>query len=137
MSVSRVRAIWVLTALVAVTAVAVDLRWVPAFDLELGLSDLLWFGLLIVGFYLAESSLIRVRLGSDAIGFSLMEFPLVLGLFFCSPQLLVASRVLGGAASFAWRRPRLQKGVFNCALFAAEPPVRWQSGMRWSLDRTH
>ena len=78
---------------------------------------------LAVGFLAAELLPVHLRLGREAYAFSMMELPLVVGLFFVRPDLLVISRVLGSLAAFVIQRKDVQKMAFNCALFALETSV--------------
>ena len=64
--------------------------------------------------------MVHLRLGGNAFAFSMMEIPLVLGLFFVRPDLLVVARLVGGLAAYAWQRKALVKTAFNCALFVLE-----------------
>jgi diguanylate cyclase (GGDEF)-like protein len=75
------------------------------------------------GFLAAEVNTVHIRMGREAYAFSLMEFPLVLGLFFVRPDLLVVCRLAGTVLAFLWTRRPLQKALFNCALFALETSV--------------
>ena len=55
-----------------------------------------------VGFFAAERWVVHLRFGREAFAFSMMELPLVLGLFFVRPD-----RVRGGAAGRLARRSSL------------------------------
>jgi predicted signal transduction protein with EAL and GGDEF domain len=111
--------IWAFTAAVAVCAAAVQWFAVP----HGGLGDdwpWVWPVLVTAGFLGAELVVVHLRLGRDAYTFSLMELPLVLGLFFVRPDLLIWCRLAGAALAFLWQRKALQKAAFNCAMFALE-----------------
>ncbi|MGA8210803.1 MAG: hypothetical protein WB798_11685, partial [Nocardioidaceae bacterium] len=79
-----------------------------------------WPVALVVGFLVAELLIVHLHLGREAYAFSVMEIPLVLGLFFVRPDLLVLCRVAGALIAFVHERRPLQKTAFNCALFALE-----------------
>ena len=76
-----------------------------------------------VAFTAAELLPVHVRLGREAYAFSMMELPLVIGLYFVRPDLLVAARVLGSLVAFVVQRKAPQKLAFNSALFALETAV--------------
>ncbi len=76
-----------------------------------------------VGFGLAEVFVVRLRLGRDAYAFSLSEIPLIVGLFFANPELLIVARLGSAVLVFAWRRTPARKAAFNLALFALEVTV--------------
>ena len=76
--------------------------------------------LVTAGFLGAELLVVHLRLGREAYTFSLMEIPLVLGLFFVRPDLLIWCRLAGTALAFLWQRKATQKAAFNCAMFALE-----------------
>jgi hypothetical protein len=83
----------------------------------------MWPLVLAVGFMAAELLPVHLRLGREAYAFSMMELPLVVGLFFVRPDLLVVSRVLGSLIAFVIQRKDLQKMAFNTAMFALETSV--------------
>jgi diguanylate cyclase (GGDEF)-like protein len=80
----------------------------------------IWPVLVTAGFLGAELVVVHLRLGRDAYTFSLMEIPLVLGLFFVRPDLLLWCRLAGAGLAFVWQRKATQKAAFNCAMFALE-----------------
>jgi diguanylate cyclase (GGDEF)-like protein len=86
-------------------------------------SSAVWLVVLPVAFLAAEVFVVHVRIGRDAFAFSLMEVPLVLGLFFVRPDLLVACRLVGALLAFVYQRKAIQKAVFNAAMFALETSV--------------
>ena len=76
---------------------------------------------LAIGFGLAEAAVVHVQLRRQTLSISLSEIPLVLGLFFVSPLVLVLSRLIGSSgALFAVRRQPLVKALFNIGMFAFE-----------------
>src|SRR3954451_5877590 len=83
--------IWALTVTVAVLAAAVQWVVVPH---GAGSADWPWVWPVLVtaGFLGAELLVVHLRLGREAYTFSLMEIPLVLGLFFVRPDLLIWCR---------------------------------------------
>ena len=118
------RAVWVLTVAVGLTAMAIQ-WWVVA-PLGAEAPTHRWHVPAIavaVGFGLAEVFVVRLRLGRDAYAFSLSEIPLIVGLFFANPELLVVARLGSAALVFAWRRTPPRKAAFNLALFALEVTV--------------
>jgi len=120
MTAARSRAVWALT--VALTVAAVGLYWwrvrpLPEPSTSWSVPSLL---VLAGGFFAAEARPVYLRLGRQAYAFSFMELPLVLGLFFVRPDLLVASRLLGAPVAFVVQRRAPQKAAFNASLFALE-----------------
>jgi diguanylate cyclase (GGDEF)-like protein len=103
-----------------VGAVAVQWFAVPRTSESAGGWPWVWPVLVTAGFLGAELVVVHLRLGRDAYTFSLMEIPLVLGLFFVRPDLLVWCRLAGALLAFVWQRKALQKAAFNCAMFALE-----------------
>jgi diguanylate cyclase (GGDEF)-like protein len=119
-STARDRAIWALVACAA--AVAGGIEWFlvrPQVDVGRDWS-FWWTPVVTAGFLAAELLVVHLRIGREAYAFSLMEMPLVVGLFFVRPDLLVVCRVAGAALVFVWERRPLQKALFNCSLFALE-----------------
>jgi diguanylate cyclase (GGDEF)-like protein len=76
-----------------------------------------------LAFFAAERFTVHVRLGSEAIAFSMSEVPLVVGLFFVRPDLLIVARLIGGGLGLVWQRTAFHKLVFNCALMILETSV--------------
>src|SRR6202035_5394936 len=69
----------------------------------------------------------------NAHSFSLSELPLVLGMYFASPQLLISTRLVGAlVALWLIRRAPPVKVVFNLALYAIEAEVAM-----WLLSILH
>ena len=123
MTPARVRAIWAFIVLMALCACLLYvLAVVPLVDQT---EDFPWAWAVAValGFMAAELLPVHLRLGREAYAFSMMEIPLVVGLFFVRPDLLVISRVLGSLVAFVIQRKDVQKMAFNCAMFALETCV--------------
>ncbi len=83
-----------------------------------------------VGFGLAEVFVVHMRLGRNAYAFSLSEIPLVVGLFFVRPDLLILARLASALVVFGVRRTPVRKAAFNLSLFALEVAVAvivWRS----------
>ena len=116
----RGRSIWALIGAAALVAAAVEWFLVVPYADHGRDWPLLWPVVVAVGFLLAELLVVHLRIGGEAYAFSLMEIPLVLGLFFVRPDLLVACRLIGAAVAFVWERRAAQKAAFNCSLFALE-----------------
>ena len=137
--------VWLFTACVALAAAGLHVGFVhdlhtpePPFDMS--------FWLLGVLFMLAEIAVVHVQLRREVYTWSLSEIPMVLGLFFATPSVLVAAHVIGaGLALLFHRRQRSHKLVFNLANFwfqtcilliiygavVGNDPVR-PCGMGWS-----
>ena len=79
------------------------------------------WGLFVVAFAATEMAVVHLHVRRSAQTFSLSEVPLVIGLFFIAPHLLIAARLLGAApALFFVRRQRSVKLAFNLASLATE-----------------
>ena len=77
--------------------------------------------LMVLGFALAELSVVYLPIGRNAHSLTLNEIPLVVGLFIMPPTHYVLARVLGAAVPLAWRNRRsLRKLAFNLAQYALE-----------------
>ena len=72
-------------------------------------------------FAMAEIFVVHFELGRESHTFSLVEIPIVLGLLFVDPLLLVAAHVIGAGAALAlYRRQAPVKLLYNVAAFALE-----------------
>ena len=79
---------------------------------------------LAVAFALAEMFVVHIQFRSEAQTFSLVELPLVLGLFFTPPAWIVPAHLLGAGAALAlYRRQPIRKLTYNLAAFALEDVV--------------
>ncbi len=82
-----------------------------------------WWAL-AVGFAATEVFVIHLERGRETHTFSLVEIPLVVGLYLASPLALVVSRLAGaGLALVIHRRQRPAKLLFNLSMFALETCV--------------
>ena len=115
----RSAGLWVYIVVVALLGAAVH----GSFVMPLAEGQSVGWGWLVavtIAFFVAERWTVHLRLGREAFAFSMMEIPLVLGLFFVRPDLLIVGRLLGSVLAFVWKRKSLQKALFNCALFMLE-----------------
>ena len=109
----------------AVAAALLVLAWATAQPLDLHVPfssavELPWWAWGLA-FAATEACVLNLQVRREGQTVSLSELPLVLGLFFCAPLLLVAARVLGSAAVYVlYRRAPALKTVFNLSLVAAE-----------------
>ena len=79
---------------------------------------------LVALFALAESCVVHVYVDRQARTFSLSEIPLVLGLVYLSPIVLVAARVIGSAVALTTvRRQPFTKLLFNLSYFLLDTCV--------------
>ncbi|MGZ8736637.1 MAG: putative bifunctional diguanylate cyclase/phosphodiesterase [Nocardioides sp.] len=118
----RSAGLWVYIGAIALVGVAVHVTAVLPIAAG-GDRAVSWPSLVAVtlGFFAAQGFVVvHLRLGGNAFAFSMMEIPLVLGLFFVRPDLLLVARLVGGLAAYAWQRKVLVKTAFNCALFLLE-----------------
>ncbi|HEX9992254.1 MAG TPA: EAL domain-containing protein [Acidimicrobiales bacterium] len=76
---------------------------------------------LAVLFAVTEAFVVRVQLRRDSHAFTLSEIPLILGLAFFSPAVLIAARLVGGAGTLLLvRRQSPIKLAFNLSMFYVE-----------------
>jgi diguanylate cyclase (GGDEF)-like protein len=117
----RSRGLWVYIAGIALAGLTIHVTAVVplAARSATGFSAV-WLVAVTVGFFLAQRYVVHLRLGGEAFAFSMMEIPLVLGLYFVRPDLLLVARLAGGLAAFVWQRKAPRKVAFNCALFMLE-----------------
>ncbi len=120
MNAPRRGAIWVFILLIALAAAAIQALVVVPLGHHAGPWPAAAPVLVALGFTAAQLSVVHLRLGREAYAFSLMEIPLVLGLYFVRPDLLIGCRLVGAALAFLWQRRAPQKAAFNCAMFALE-----------------
>ena len=120
MTPARDRAIWGFIISLALAATGLHVFGVLPLVDESRTWNWAWPLAVAVAFMAAELLPVHVRLGREAYAFSMMELPLVVGLYFVRPDLLVAARVLGSLLAFVAKRKAPQKLAFNCALFALE-----------------
>jgi diguanylate cyclase (GGDEF)-like protein len=98
-----------------------------------------WYAL-VVGFALVEIFVIHLDRGPQTHTFSLLEIPLVVGLFLASPLQLIGARLLGAGLALAiHRRQAPAKLAFNLSMFALETAVavvvfRALAGSHVSID---
>jgi diguanylate cyclase (GGDEF)-like protein len=112
--------IWILTAAIAAAAAALYFGAVRDLAGTGARPHLPWWALVPM-FYVAEISVVHLRFRRDAHSFSMSEIPLVLGLFFSSPALLVPAQLLGSAfALTVHRRQPLLKLAFNLSQFGLQ-----------------
>jgi signal transduction histidine kinase len=114
--------VWVLNTLLVTAATALYwgvLRTLPMHSqLQPSTVHIPWWALAIL-FYLSEIYVVHFPFRQDSQSLSLSEIPLVLGLFFTSPEGLIAAQVIGAALALAYhRRQSLMKLVFNTGSLA-------------------
>src|SRR5207302_3122523 len=75
-------------------------------------------------FYLAEANVVHLHFRREAHSISFSEIPMVLGLFFVRPQMIVLAVLVGSAAALLiHRRQRPLKLAFNLATFGMNATV--------------
>ena len=80
--------------------------------------------LLAAGFLVTEVAVVHVDVRRETHSISMMELPLVIGLFLASPVAVVVARLVGtGAAVVLLRRQSTLKAAFNLALYGCETVV--------------
>ena len=88
---------------------------------DAGVSPAWWMpALFVVAFAVAEATQLHFEFRRETFSASMVELPLVIGLFALSPLLLVVTRLAGTVIVLAFRRTPPHKSVFNFTLYAAE-----------------
>src|SRR5688572_16844283 len=106
--------VWILTAAVLVSAgiATAPLAGSDAID---GPFSVPWWAL-VLGFAAAEIFVIHFQFRQEQFTFSLMELPLVLGMFLASPITVILARLVGGGFALrVHRRQAPMKLIFNLA----------------------
>ena len=112
--------IWALNLFIICASAAVYLVAVRGFE-PLDSPFRLQFPALALAFYLGELFVVHVQFKRDAYSFTLVEFPLLLGLFFADPAQLVLAHIVGsGIALVLHRRQSFLKTVFNLGHYSLE-----------------
>jgi signal transduction histidine kinase len=120
MRMSGTTRVWSLNALLVAAAVALYLVGVDHLPGMQARFAIPWW-LLAFMFYFSELFVVHLQFRRDAHSFSVSEIPLVLGLFFVSPQGLIAAQLLGAGIALGFRRRQpLLKLIFNLALLAVQ-----------------
>lgn len=109
--------VWVFSACLAAASAGIHLRFIK--DLAPPDSPFrMPFLVLAALFLFAEVAVVHVQLRREVYSWSLSEIPMVIGLFFASPTVLVAAHVVGaGLALLFHRKQRIHKLAFNLANF--------------------
>jgi K+-sensing histidine kinase KdpD len=114
--------VWLLNTVLVALAVILYwgvLRTLPLHaDLQPSNIHIPWWALAVL-FYLSEIYVVHFPFRQNSQSLSLSEIPLVLGLFFTSPEGLILAQVVGAALALAYhRRQSVMKLVFNTASLA-------------------
>jgi diguanylate cyclase (GGDEF)-like protein len=109
--------IWILNATLVAAVLAVFqgvVRWLPPVAAPISMP---WW-LLAILFLAVEVFVVHIQFHREAHSFSLSEIPLVLGLYFASPPMLMLAMLVGSAVTLVGhRRQSPLKLVFNLANF--------------------
>jgi diguanylate cyclase (GGDEF)-like protein len=112
-----------LSAILGVAAAAIMRIWLLHLTSLAPGTHLSWI-VIALGFAATEVFAIHLDVRRETYSISLMEVPLVIGLFLASPVAMIGGRLLGaGLALGIHRRQRPLKLVFNLSLFALETSV--------------
>jgi diguanylate cyclase (GGDEF)-like protein len=112
-------AVWGLIAALVTATLVLQTGFVGRLHAPAGPVRIPWW-LLAAAFALVEVCGRNVQVRRHAATLSLTEIPLVLGLFFATPEALVAGRLAGSLLAFLGRRQAPVKVAFNTSLLAAE-----------------
>jgi len=120
----REAGLWVYIGAIALAGAAVHAVAVaPLTPARLVEASVPWMALLTIAFFVTERFVVHVRHGGEAVTFTMSEVPLVLGLVFLPPQLLVVARVVGGTLALVTQRRPVRKVIFNIAMFGMETSI--------------
>lgn len=112
--------VWLLNLTLLGLAVGLYLGGVSQLDAMRAPQGIPWW-VLGAMFYFAELFVVHLQFRRNAHSFSISEIPLVLGLFFVSPQGLLAAQILGAGTALIFRRRQpVLKFTFNLALLAVQ-----------------
>jgi len=79
------------------------------------------FFALVIGFAISEAAALHVEIRKESHSLSLACIPLMFGLLYTSPLLLLVAYIFGGASALLWiRRSPLLKALWNACLFVAQ-----------------
>ena len=110
--------VWLLTATMAVTVLALYITTIRHLEPIDGPVSLPWW-VLAVGFYFSEAYVVHLHYRREAHTLSMNEIPIVLGLFLAGGTSLLLAQLVGAAVALVfYRRQRALKVGFNLALFA-------------------
>lgn len=114
--------IWILTAFIAAAALGLTFHTYELRTLVVPL-DIPWVAVAIL-FGAAEIFVVHLPFKKDAHSLTMSDIPLVLGLFFLTPQELVLSQVVGATVAllFIVKQPPI-KAAFNIAQFALNATI--------------
>ncbi|MQA99293.1 MAG: GAF domain-containing protein [Actinobacteria bacterium] len=120
LSLSGAARVWALAAGLAGASVFVYVMWVRDLPTLESPVHVPWWALIGV-YFAAEVMVVHLQIRREAYTFSLGEIPLVLGLYFVSPNELLLAAVVGiGGALAIHRRQSILKLVFNLSHFSLE-----------------
>ena len=109
-----------LVALFAAVAVSVNVLWLRHMDALPGGPRLPWWTLAAM-FGLVEVFVIHLERGRQTHTFSVVEIPIVMGMFLAAPGSVVIARILGAGTALALhRRQPPAKLAFNLGMFSLE-----------------
>ena len=139
--------VWLLSAALAAAALGVYVLGVRDLGMLPGVAGGLPWWMLAIGFGAAEILVVHLQIRRDTHSFSLSEIPLVLGLFFVRPELLLVAQIVGAGFALALhrRQPPIKLAfnlanltfsagvavvIFHAVLGNAEPlgPLGWVAG---------
>lgn len=110
------RDVWVMTLLLAGVTAGIFFGLQRHQAAPLSSVDIPWW-VLAIGFFIAEVYVVHLEFRSSAHSFAISEIPLVVGLFFASPGVVLAAQLTGAAfALITVRRQKPLKAIFNLAL---------------------
>ncbi len=106
--------VWALTAVLAALALTLQLTLFAAQSAPSRPFTIPWWGLLLA-FLAAELVVVNLTFGRETHSFSLGEIPLIAGLAFAGPNVLVLTNILGFAIALVRQRQSPLKLAFNLA----------------------
>src|SRR4026208_1978932 len=106
---------WLLSAALAAGAILLTTRSGGGPVMALHLPVIVVALALGAGVFLAEQCLLSMEFRRQAYTFTLAGIPLVIGLLFTSPVVLVLTRLGASVLAFVWQRKSVDKTTYNCA----------------------
>jgi len=112
--------VWILTAAVMATAVAIYTTTTSGLDSVDEPVHIHWLVLTLI-FYVVEVFVVHLHFRQNAYSFSLSEVPLILGLFFTGPAGLLVAQIVGSALALKFHRKQsMVKAAFNVSALSLE-----------------
>ena len=112
---TEARRVWLFIAALTAVGAVLYVGLVERISTVGSSSPVTWL-VLLTTFVVAEVCVVHLTVGREGHSFAFAEIPFVCGLFLAAPEVVIATRILGGALALIWhRRQTLVKLAFNLA----------------------